>query len=147
MGSGKRLKMAIQKHGVENFTKEILHIFGNEEDMKNKEKELVVLNENSYNLCEGGKGGWSYVNRKGLGLRTGSKLSEDSRKKISENKKGQKLSEETKSKISKNSGMKNLAARKKISETLSGIQKSTDHKQKISDAIKEWHQKRKAGIV
>jgi hypothetical protein len=47
---------------VENFTKEILHVFDNEDDMNTKEKELVVLNENSYNLCEGGKGGFSYIN-------------------------------------------------------------------------------------
>lgn len=63
MGSGKLLKRAINKHGIENFTKEILHIFDNEEDMKRKEKELIILNEMSYNLCEGGKGGWSFVNR------------------------------------------------------------------------------------
>ena len=68
MGSGKMLKRAIEKHGIENFTKEILHIFDNEEDMKNKEKDLVVLSEMSYNLCEGGKGGWSFVNRNNLNL-------------------------------------------------------------------------------
>jgi hypothetical protein len=62
MGSGKLIRAAINKHGIENFTKEILHIFDNEEDMKNKEKELVILNEMSYNLCEGGKGGFSYIN-------------------------------------------------------------------------------------
>lgn len=66
MGSGKLITRAIKKHGIENFTKEILYVFDNEEDMKNKEKELVVLNEMSYNLCEGGKGGWSYVNRNEL---------------------------------------------------------------------------------
>jgi len=68
MGSGKLITRAIKKHGIENFIKEILHIFDNEDDMKNKEKELVVLSEMSYNLCEGGKGGWSYVNSNGLSL-------------------------------------------------------------------------------
>jgi len=63
MGSGKLIRAAIQKYGIENFTKEILYIFDNEEDMKNKEKELVVLSEQSYNLCEGGKGGFGYINR------------------------------------------------------------------------------------
>ena len=62
MGSGKRIKAAIKKYGVGSFTKEILHIFDNEKDMKNKEKELVVINEMSYNLCEGGKGGFGYIN-------------------------------------------------------------------------------------
>ena len=63
MGSGKLIRAAIKKYGVENFTKEILHVFDNEEDMKNKEKELVVLNEMSYNLCGGGKGGFGHINR------------------------------------------------------------------------------------
>ena len=66
MGSGKLIKKAIQKYSIENFTKEILHVFDNEEDMKNKEKELVVINEMSYNLCDGGHGGFGYINRTGL---------------------------------------------------------------------------------
>jgi hypothetical protein len=62
MGSGTLIKRAISKHGIENFEKQILHIFDNEIDMKNKEKELVVLNEMSYNLCNGGHGGFGYIN-------------------------------------------------------------------------------------
>lgn len=62
MGSGKILKLAIQKYGIENFTKEILFVFGNEEEMNAKEKELVSLGEGSYNLCSGGQGGFGYVN-------------------------------------------------------------------------------------
>jgi len=63
MGSGKLIRAAIKKYGIESFTKEILHIFDNEEDMKNKEKELVILNEMSYNLCDGGHGGFGHINR------------------------------------------------------------------------------------
>jgi|LakMenEpi03Aug12_release.lakeMendotaPanAssembly.Ray.scaffolds.fasta_scaffold495096_1 group I intron endonuclease len=66
MGSGKFIRRAILKHGLENFTKEILHVFDNEQDMKNKEKELVILGEMSYNLCDGGKGGFGYINRSNL---------------------------------------------------------------------------------
>lgn len=66
MGSGKLIRAAIKKYGLENFIKEILHVFENEEDMKNKEKKLVVLNEMSYNLCEGGKGGFGYINQNKL---------------------------------------------------------------------------------
>ena len=63
LGSGKLLKRAIKKYGKENFEKIILHVFETEEEMNQKEKELVVINEMSYNRCEGGKGGWGYINR------------------------------------------------------------------------------------
>lgn len=66
LGSGKLLKRAIKKYGIDNFQKEILFIFDNEEEMDRKEKELVVLSENSYNLCEGGKGGFGYINKNKL---------------------------------------------------------------------------------
>lgn len=69
MGSGKLLKAAYKKHGIENFSKEILHVFENEEEMNAKEKELVIISEQSYNLCEGGKGGFSYINKNSLGDR------------------------------------------------------------------------------
>ena len=63
MGSGKLIRYAISKYGIENFVKEILHIFDNELDMNAKEKELVIINEMSYNLCDGGNGGFDYINR------------------------------------------------------------------------------------
>ena len=62
MGSGKLIRAAIKKHGAENFEKEILHIFETEAEMNEAEKSLVVLNENSYNLCPGGQGGFGYLN-------------------------------------------------------------------------------------
>lgn len=62
MGSGKLIKRAISKYGIDNFIKEILHIFDNEDEMNQKEKELVVVSEESYNICPGGQGGWGYVN-------------------------------------------------------------------------------------
>lgn len=61
MGSGKALIRAQQKYGLENFTKEILHYCSSEEEMYNKEEELVnrefVIREDTYNLKVGGKGG------------------------------------------------------------------------------------------
>ena len=42
-GSGKAIKEAIQKYGVENFYKEVLFIFDTEDDMNNKEKELITI--------------------------------------------------------------------------------------------------------
>lgn len=66
MGSGKYLLSAIKKHGKENFTKEILFMFDNPEDMYAKEAELVndeFLSEaNTYNLKRGGFGGFDYLN-------------------------------------------------------------------------------------
>jgi len=66
MGSGKLLRRAIKEYGIDNFTKEILFIFDNESDMNAKEKELVVISEESYNLCPGGHGGFGYINENNL---------------------------------------------------------------------------------
>lgn len=66
MGSGKLLHRAFNKYGMECFSKEILHVFLTEEEMNQKEKELVVISEETYNLCEGGKGGFSYINKNNL---------------------------------------------------------------------------------
>jgi len=66
MGSGKLIKAAIKKHGIENFEKEILETFNTEEEMNEAEKRYVVLGKGSYNLCPGGQGGWGYVNNNGL---------------------------------------------------------------------------------
>ena len=63
MGSGKLIIAAIKKYGVSNFKKDILHIFDNEQEMNNAEKNLVILSEDSYNLCPGGHGGFGYINK------------------------------------------------------------------------------------
>lgn len=63
MGSGKILKHAISKYGLDNFHKEILHVCESEKQMNALEKILVVPDpEINYNLCEGGKGGFGYIN-------------------------------------------------------------------------------------
>ena len=137
MGSGKLIKTAIKKYGIENFTKEILHIFDNEEDMKNKEKQLVVLSEMSYNLCEGGKGGFGYLNRSGKSLRTGMKHSEESKKKMGHPgrispTKGKKWNDEQKANHSII-----------MSNALTGTTKSEEHKRKIAESVKRKHEQRK----
>lgn len=63
-GSGKLLKRAIKKYGLENFHREILFICKDERHMNTFEKILVVPDkEINYNLCFGGKGGFSYINK------------------------------------------------------------------------------------
>ncbi len=66
MGSGKLIRHAIKKYGIDNFTKEIIAILDSEKEMNAKEAELVVISEDSYNLCDGGHGGFSYINRNSL---------------------------------------------------------------------------------
>ena len=73
MGSGKLIKRAIAKYGIENFSKEILHVFNTEHDMNSAEKDLVVLSEQSYNLCDGGQGGFGYIIKNGLNIYEGHK--------------------------------------------------------------------------
>lgn len=72
MGSGKRLKRAQEKYGIENFEKEILFQFDSESDMNAKEAELVTeefcLREDTYNLCPGGNGGFGYINSNNLAV-------------------------------------------------------------------------------
>jgi hypothetical protein len=72
MGSGKDLTPDINKHGLENFKKDILFIFNTEEEMNAKEAELVTEEfcdrKDTYNICPGGKGGWGYINKTGKNL-------------------------------------------------------------------------------
>lgn len=59
-GSGKRLKLAIQKYGLDNFKKETIEICNNLEQLNEREKfwikELNAINE-GYNISLGGDGG------------------------------------------------------------------------------------------
>lgn len=72
LGSGKLLRHAVKKYGIENFSKEILFYCKSEDEMNSLEKELVTeefcQRSETYNLCVGGKGGFSYVNRNKLNV-------------------------------------------------------------------------------
>jgi len=58
LGSGKIIKESINKHGKESFSKEILFIFDNFNDMVSKERELVddafIQRQDTYNIIRGG---------------------------------------------------------------------------------------------
>jgi hypothetical protein len=68
MGSGKRLRYSIRKHGVENHTKEILEFLATREELVLREIEIVtkelVENPMCMNLREGGTGGFSSEQQK-----------------------------------------------------------------------------------
>lgn len=69
MGSGLLIRRAVQKHGVENFKKEIIEVYETESEMNLAERILVVLDkEVSYNQCPGGHGGWGFVNLEGRNI-------------------------------------------------------------------------------
>lgn len=160
MGSGKTLKKAKIKYGIENFKKDIL-VFNISErkyaDLLEKtfiasERENVGV-ENCYNITDGGQGG----------VVIGHTVSEETRKKISESLKGTHpseetirkraeslkghiTSEETKRKISEANKGKHCHSeetKRKISESLKGRSTwnkgkrlSEEHKKKLSDAHK-----------
>jgi hypothetical protein len=67
LGSGKYLKRAINKYGIDNFEKKVLYIFDNKEDMDNKERELVndeyLKTDKTYNLKLGGQGGFDHIQK------------------------------------------------------------------------------------
>lgn len=66
MGSGKLIKLAINKYGINNFKKEILEFFNSVEELYSREKEVVnrdfVKRSDTYNLIVGGNGSWYYAN-------------------------------------------------------------------------------------
>jgi group I intron endonuclease len=106
-GSGKAIKEAIQKYGVENFDKEVLYVFDNEDDMNLKEKELITeefVNRNdTYNLGVGGEGGAHFKGKTHSPetieqikqKRAKQTFSSETRRKISEANKGRTVSEPT----------------------------------------------------
>jgi len=68
LGSGKRLRYSINKHGAENHEREILEFVNSRKELKDREKEIVneqLLEEGlCMNLTTGGEGGFSSEQQK-----------------------------------------------------------------------------------
>ena len=139
MGSGVLIKKAIQKYGIENFTKDYLAFCDTEEKLNWFEKFYIKkykAREVGYNLTDGGDGSLGFI------------MTEEAKQKISKSLKGRKQYEMTeeirqkqsishKGRISPMKGKhQSEESRQKISGTLKGKTFSEEHKQKISEAKK-----------
>ena len=67
IGSGIRIRRAIEKYGIENFEKTILFECESADEMNAKEAEIVnedfIARDDVYNIKLGGDGGWDEINR------------------------------------------------------------------------------------
>lgn len=72
LGSGILIKRAIKKYGKENFVKELLFECATEEEMNQRETDIVdadfVAREDTYNVAVGGDGGNLTMEQKLMGL-------------------------------------------------------------------------------
>lgn len=135
-GSGKYLKSAISKYGIDNFSREILFYCLTAEEMFAKEVELVtedvVKDVNSYNLKTGGSGGNPGI----VGAFSGRRHSSESKDKIRKKSLLQITSESKRDKLSKNNWARRCPAEQKEHARQNGmLSKTEDHKNKISESL------------
>ena len=141
LGSGMLLVKSIKKYGKENFKKEILFIFDNENDMNEKEKEIltesILADLNYYNIAAGGQGG-------AIVLIPGHLLYESTKKRLSDS---QKNRSEDMSRITKENhkskrvGMYGKSQteyqKKTVSEKFKGVPKSKVSVEKQKESIRK----------
>jgi len=84
MGSGKIIRSAISKHGISNFSKDILETFENAKAMYAREAEVVneefLDRPDVYNLRRGGYGGFDYINANELSYKGYTSVRDKNRK-------------------------------------------------------------------
>lgn len=105
MGSGKALKLAINKYGIDNFEKKIIGEFDTEAEAYNFEKLIIEelgACENSlyYNIAEGGVGGNKLKGKTPLEIMYINKKHSESISKEKNHRYGKHLTDEHKNKIS-----------------------------------------------
>lgn len=153
---------ALKKHGVENFSYEIIDEGVSYEDLNELERYYITLSksrnrEYGYNTREAGSKGkhseetkkknskshkgithTKEARKKMVISRTGKKHSEETKKKMSQSRKGRKLTEEHKDNISKSHVGKKHTKEHRIKNSLAKKGKSltSDHKTKISQSSK-----------
>jgi len=166
MGSGKGIRRAIKKYGIENFTKKILFYCTDWKTMNRVEEVIVddefVRRKDTYNMKTGGSCGIYHhteeTKQKMSQSRLGHETSDKTRKKLSEAHKGKRhseehrkhnseaqlgkvMSDESKMKISqaltgRKAPPRTLEWRKHHSEMLKGRHPSEETKQKLSASHK-----------
>jgi len=133
IGSGKLLWRSINKHGIENFKKEIIEYCNNHDILKEREI-FWIENENSlypngYNIAKGGEGGDLYTNNPDIEL---------IKEKLRQNGYNQSLEHRkafTKSRLGKSH---TAESKKQISESKKGVKFSDEHRKNISEACKKY---------
>ena len=137
LGSGKLLKQAILKEGVEHFSKEILSIFDTASEAYKLEREIVnddfVARDDTYNLIIGGIPTSDWVESRkdhySRNIKTflGRSHSEATKQKISEKSKLYRHSEESKRKISEANKGKVCHNKGKPQTAESNLKRSQSH--------------------
>lgn len=152
-GSGLAIKEAVKKYGKVSFEKEILFVFDTEEEMNEKERELVtedfVKRNDTYNLGLGGEGGPHFKGKKHGSYMKEIYSSDEFKQSVSEGlkkyfktnhpwNKGVSPSDETKQKMreAKLGKKRTLSeeSREKIKKSRTGKKHSDETKQKMREA-------------
>ena len=151
MGSGKLIKLAIKKHGIENFKKEILYSRIQYKETADDMERFAIAKERAigkadYNIADGGKGSSGYhlseeTRKKISRAQKGKYVSEETKRKLSEINKGKHLSEEHKKKLKgrrawNKGGHISEETKRKLSEINKGKHPSKEVRRKISEACK-----------
>jgi|TARA_B110000090_G_scaffold37549_1_gene41036 hypothetical protein len=135
LGSGTQLRRAIKKHGKKAFTIEMIEFCKDRESLKNKESELVTLQEISKKECMNlrvGGGGMDYK----------PPVSDETRKKMSEAQKKRPINWDAINKMveARTGSHHTDEAKKKISESNIGKTHTDDMKEHLSEVSKKLWQ-------